>query len=76
MPDPSAVKISTASDIGSLVRRRRKALALNQADLASLSGIAQPNLSKIERGQTPATLETYLRILSALGVDLFGVPRQ
>jgi transcriptional regulator with XRE-family HTH domain len=47
-----------------------------QANLASLSGVAQPNLSKIERGQTPATLETYLRILGALGIDLHGVIRQ
>lgn len=72
----SAIKITSPSDLGALVQSRRKALSLSQASLASLTGIAQPNLSKIERGQTPATLETYLRVLSVLGVDLFGVPRQ
>lgn len=76
MLDQSAIKITSPSDLGALVQSRRKALSLSQASLASLTGIAQPNLSKIERGQTPATLETYLRVLSVLGVDLFGVPRQ
>jgi transcriptional regulator with XRE-family HTH domain len=73
---PSSISISSSADLGTLIRRRRKSLSISQADLASLSGVAQPNLSKIERGQTPATLETYLRILGALGIDLHGVVRQ
>jgi transcriptional regulator with XRE-family HTH domain len=72
----SCVPICSSADLGALIQRRRKALAISQASLASLSGVAQPNLSKIERGHTPATLETYLRILSVLGIDLQGVVRQ
>lgn len=69
-------QIRSPDDLGALIRHRRTALSISQASLASLSGIAQPNLSKIERGQTPATLETYLRILGSLGIDLCGMIRQ
>ncbi len=64
--------LQSLTDFGSLIQSRRKALGLSQNDLASLTGVAQSNLSKIERGLIPATLETYLRLASALGIDFYG----
>jgi ribosome-binding protein aMBF1 (putative translation factor) len=62
--------VTSPSELGRAINERRRHLGLNQADLASLTGVDQGNLSKIERGQIVATLETYLILLSALGIDL------
>ena len=75
MPTPLSQKIATSDDMGQLILDRRRAIRMSQEVLASLSGIAQPNLSKIERGQGSAQLDTYLRLLSVIGVDLFGQAR-
>jgi len=68
-------RISTPEEMGYLIRQRRRALKFSQETLASVSGVPQPNLSNIERGKSVATLDTYLRLFSALGIDLYGVPR-
>ncbi|WP_138473283.1 helix-turn-helix domain-containing protein [Poseidonocella sp. HB161398] len=65
-------KIGTHEELGELLRSRRRALKMSQTDLASLTGVDQGNLSKIERGQLPATLDTYFRLMSALGIDLYA----
>jgi len=70
------VKITTPNDLGMLIRERREAIALKQGDLASIAGVDQGNLSKIERGNTTATLETYLRLCAALGIDILAEPRK
>lgn len=69
------MKITTPNDLGMLIRERREAIALKQGDLASIAGVDQGNLSKIERGNTTATLETYLRLCAALGIDILAEPR-
>lgn len=68
-------RILDATDIGTLIRSRREALKIKQGDLASIAGIDQGNLSKIERGSAKATLDTYLRLCNALGIDLLAEPR-
>jgi len=67
--------VNDPSELGIFLRKRRDALKIAQGDLASIAGIDQGNLSKIERGTAKATLETYLRICNALGVDLIAEPR-
>lgn len=74
LQDP--IPISSVGDLGALIRARRREMKLRQADLSSISGIDQSNLSKIERSQIPAALETYLRLLEPLGIDLQAVPRE
>jgi HTH-type transcriptional regulator / antitoxin HipB len=74
LQDP--IRISSVSELGALIRARRREMKLRQADLSSISGVDQSNLSKIERSQIPATLETYLRLLEPLGIDLQAVPRE
>ena len=63
------------TDLGRVIRERRRKLGMTQESLSNLSGIAQPNLSKIERGEADARLDTYLRICLLLGIDLIAVPR-
>lgn len=57
-------------DVGSLVRRRRKARGLSQAQLAHRAGTAQPTLSRIENGHESPTLERLVRLLHAMGDEL------
>ena len=67
--------IRSATDLGSFIRSRREELEILQGDLASSAGVDQANLSKIERGAATATLDTYLRLCNALGIDLLAEPR-
>jgi transcriptional regulator with XRE-family HTH domain len=69
-------KITSDADIGELIRERRKATNMSQSMLASLTGVDQGNLSKIERGEATGNLDTYLRLLNALGVDMMGMIRR
>lgn len=67
--------IEDASCLAELIRTRRRETGMSQEMLSSLTGIPQPNLSKIERGAEGAKLDTYLRIFSALGIDLVAEVR-
>ena len=70
-----AKPIASAESLGTLIRERRRALKMPQELLSSISGVPQSSLSQIERGQVSATLETYLKLLAALGIDLQAVVR-
>lgn len=70
-----ARRIEKLADFGALVQARRQELKMSQETLSMLTGVRQPNLSQIERGLVSAQLETCLRIMEALGVDLVGAPR-
>lgn len=69
------MKITVEAELGRVVRDRRSAVGMTQEDLASLTGIPQANLSKIERGAATAKFDTYLRLCQALGIDLLAEGR-
>ena len=64
------MKITAEADLGQAIRDRRNVVGMTQEDLASVTGIPQANLSKIERGAATAKFDTYLRLCQALGIDL------
>ncbi len=64
------MKITAEADLGQAIRDRRNVVGMTQEDLASVTGIPQANLSKIERGAVTAKFDTYLRLCQALGIDL------
>ena len=51
--------------VGIAIARAREARQLTQRDLAAKTGIRQPQIARIERGQTP-NVATLARIASAL----------
>jgi DNA-binding XRE family transcriptional regulator len=53
--------------IANEIIERRKALGLTQNDLALASGVAQPEISRIENGVNNPTLDTLIRLARALG---------
>lgn len=59
----------TAKQIGSVIRRARKARGLTQAGLGAKVGLRQATISRIETGNPEAQLETILKILAALDLE-------
>ena len=61
--------------LASRLRLAREATGLTQSAVSQASGIAVPNLSKIESGKVDLRLSTLERLLDALGLDIQLVPR-
>ena len=57
-------------DIGSVIKKRRSSLRIDQRTLSELSGIAVHTLSNIEAGKGNPTVATLDRVLQALGMEL------
>ncbi|BBE81830.1 hypothetical protein NTHiID19_14170 [Haemophilus influenzae] len=49
-------------------------MAISQKQLETLSGVKQPMIARIEKGQTNPQLETLLKLLAPLGKTLSIVP--
>jgi len=62
--------ISSSRDIGNVIRAKRKADNLTQADAAALCGIGTRFLGELERGKATAQIGKVLRILNGLGLTL------
>jgi transcriptional regulator with XRE-family HTH domain len=61
-------------EVGEIIRRRRKALGVNQDAVAELAGISVHTLSNIESGRGNPTLEVLSRVLDVLGLELVVQP--
>ena len=57
------------------LRATREALGLTQEDVSRATGIAAPNLSKIENGRSDPQISTRMRILDAMNLTVEFVPR-
>jgi HTH-type transcriptional regulator / antitoxin HipB len=62
--------LRSADDLAPLIRARRRELGLTQEELANLTGVHRTHISLFERGRRAGQLDTVLRILHALGMDL------
>lgn len=56
--------------IGNSIKSRRKALRVTQSQLADLAGISVNTLYKIEREQANPTLDTLVKIVDILGMEV------
>lgn len=68
-------KISTAAELGRVIRAKRKEVAALQEDAAALSGVGTKFLSQLENGKETAELGKALQVLRALGLELYIYPR-
>ena len=57
-------------EIGTVIKERRKHLAVNQQTLADLAGVSINTLVAIERGEGNPQLVTLLTILDTLGLQM------
>jgi HTH-type transcriptional regulator/antitoxin HipB len=60
----------STQQLGSAVRARRRALKLNQADLAALSGVGLAFLYELEHGKSTLRIDKVLAVLAVLGLEL------
>jgi len=65
----------TPQQIGNAIRRTRKQLGLNQAELGQRSGLRQATVSLIETGNPAARIDTVLALLAALDLEFQVAPR-
>lgn len=65
----------TTQDLGTALRRARKARNLTQAQLADRAGLWQRTVSNIETGTSGAKLDTIFDLLAALDLEIRLVPR-
>ncbi|ETD86394.1 helix-turn-helix domain-containing protein [Rhodobacter capsulatus] len=59
----------TPKQIGAVIQRTRKNLGWSQSDLAERAGLRQATISTIERGESPARIDTLLSVLGALDLE-------
>ena len=59
--------------IGELIKARQER-GLSQKKLEELSGVKQPVIARMEKGQTSPQLDTILKVLAPLGKTLATVP--
>ncbi len=62
--------LRTPTDLGAVIRDRRKQLGLGQAELAPRIGVSRQWVIGIERGRARAELALVLRTLDELGIRL------
>lgn len=67
--------IYSATEVGQLVRQKRKADKLTQAELAAMSSVGTRFVSELENGKETIELAKALRVLAALGLVVHVVPR-
>jgi len=68
--------IRNNNDLGEAIRRARKTMLLRQVDLAQKASVRQALVSELENGATTAKLDTVIRVLAALDLDLSIVTRR
>ena len=68
--------IRSNKDLGAAIRLARKQQNLRQVDVAQKASVRQALVSDIENGATTAKLDSVMRVLAALDLDLSVVPRR
>lgn len=61
--------------IGPRLRALREAAGMTQDDVSAASGMAVPNISRMESGTVDFRLSSLTRILDAMDLDIAFVPR-
>jgi HTH-type transcriptional regulator / antitoxin HipB len=61
--------------MGRALRDARRERGWTQAELAERSGVAQPTVSNVERAANAVSLDTLLRLLAVLELELAVRPR-
>lgn len=68
---PSLNRIDAAQDLGTLIKRKRKAMGVKQTDLASLAGVSEGTVKAMEAGAN-VSIENVLSMTKVLGIKLYA----
>lgn len=72
-PEEIAASNLRVALIGELIKARQEQ-GISQKKLEELSGVKQPIIARMEKGNTSPQLETVLKVLAPLGKTLAVVP--
>ena len=72
---PAGVKVRSAADLGAIVRKTRKHLALRQLDIAGLGNTGNRFIVELEQGKPTAQLQKVLDVMDLLGLELIVRPK-
>ena len=64
------MNICHISQLGEILRKRRKAVGVTQMTLADISGVGLHSISDIESGKGNPTIEVVKKLLAPLGLQL------
>jgi len=64
------MKITSAEDIGRIVREKRKKDGLTLEEAAAVCGVSYAFLSALENGKETARLDKILQVFGCLGIEL------
>ncbi len=69
------MKITTAENLGSIIRQKRKADGLRLEEAAAVCGVSYAFLSALENGKETVRLNKVLQVLACLGIELEATTR-
>ena len=64
------MRVRSPSELGALIRARRRELGLDQSALADRVGVSRQWIIEVEKGKPRAAIGLVLRTLNALGIFL------
>jgi HTH-type transcriptional regulator/antitoxin HipB len=70
------VKVSSAADVGALVKQRRKSQDLSQQDFASLAQTGNRFVCDLESGKGTVQFNKVMQVLDMLGLDVVIMERK
>ena len=68
--------VSSAKALGRIIRDRRKSMGLTQTLAGKMVGVHQPTISDVERGEREVKIDTLLKLIGALKLELLIQPIQ
>lgn len=74
-PEPTYGKISTAEELGRIIRFKRKEIGVRQEVAAGMAGVGTKFLSQLENGKETAELGKTLQVLRKMGLEVYIFPR-
>lgn len=64
------------TEMGEMIRERRRVLGVNQQTAAELSGVSTHTLSDIESGKGNPSVKVLCKVLDALGLEIRIEPKR
>lgn len=68
--------LQSSTELGPIVRERRRSQALRIDDAAGLLGVSVDLMSRLENGQGSVRLDKALAVLDGLGLTLMVLPKE
>jgi len=69
------MNITTAEDLGRIIKQKRKADGLTLEEAAAVCGVSYAFLSALENGKETVRLNKVLQVLACLGIELDATTR-